>query len=379
MRVLLLILFLTSFLYTDKKADDISKIDKNMSVKQTKTDNITWLNPQNKPFKILGLNWIHKNQLYRRLPLTGDIKIPTGVDRLANHTAGGQLHFSSNSKRILIKVKTTPYRPMYHMPQTAQAGFDIYIERDGVKKFAGISKMKAGQQEFSSQLYYNYTEELQTYTINFPLYNGIQSLEIGIDKGSLVTAPPPFKNPKPIVVYGTSITQGACASRPGMAYTNILSRLLQQEVINLGFSGSGKGEPELAQLISNINNKSLVILDIECNTHESLRKVLKPFIQELRTFSPTLPILILSRIPLARDLNPANVSKRESLKDFQENLVNDLTKGGDQNLYFLNGLELIKGKWAHEATVDGTHATDLGFMMMAENLEPHVRKILNQP
>lgn len=219
-------------------------------------------------------------------------------------------------------------------------------------------------------------QTMRNVTLNFPLYNGVKKVEIGIKGGSLIKEPLPFKKNGPIVVYGTSITQGGCASRPGMAYTNILSRRLNMEFTNLGFSGNGKGEPALAHLINQISNKQLVVLDYEANVYDDIKKSLEPFIDILRKKSTELPILVISKISYAREINnPKIMAELKARAKFQENVVNKRRKAGDKNIYFLNGGTLL-GEDAHECTVDGTHPTDLGFLKMAKGIKPVIREIL---
>ncbi|MCM8530937.1 MAG: SGNH/GDSL hydrolase family protein [Lentisphaeraceae bacterium] len=380
MKTLMIIIFyvtcVPSLLCVEKETD-IGKLDRNMKVEKVEEKGIRWYSPETSPFRLLGFKWFGQDKSFRRLPLKSSISIPPKVDILANHTSGGQIHFKTTSRRILIRVKLKASRPMYHMTQVAKQGFDLYTGSNNNKVFVASTKFHHNAKEYTSSLYRNTSGKLTEYTINFPLYSAVEKVEIGLDTKAKVVAPSPLSSEGSIVIYGTSITQGGCASRPGMSYTNILSRRLDSEVVNLGFSGSGKGEPEVAQLISQISKKSLIVLDFECNTHEQLREVLKPFIETLRKKDAETPILVASRIPLARDQNPSNLEKRLSLRDFQKKLVEQFSEKGDQNIYFVDGASLFNSKWGQEATVDGTHATDLGFLMMAEALEPHIKNILS--
>lgn len=196
--------------------------------------------------------------------------------------------------------------------------------------------------------------------------------------GVTIAAPLPYEHGGRIVVYGTSITQGGCAARPGMAYTNILSRRLNTEFVNLGFSGNGRGEPELAKLIKQIDRKRLVVLDYEANAGESIRETLGPFVDILREHDKDLPILIISKIRYAGELhNPASLESAEAREQFQADFVRMRRAAGDANLHFLGGGTLL-GARADECTVDGVHPTDLGFMKMADGIEPAIRAILKQ-
>lgn len=359
-----------------KESLDLSEIDEYMSIKSVNTKGIRWHEPKDEHFQLLGFKWYEKEGIYRRLPKKPVHGIPYKVDRLANATAGGQIRFKTNSKRILLRAKLASGKTMSHMADSGRAGFDLYTGPLGKQVFRANTRFPHGSQSYICQLHYNSTRQMEEYTVHFPLYSGVQHVEIGLDEGAKLLPPTPLKDDRSIVIYGTSITQGGCATRPGMAYPNILSRYLGREVVNLGFSGSGKGEPEIAKMIWEIDNKSLVVIDIECNTHESLRKVLEPFIETLRQKDPVVPILVLSRIRLARDLGPKGETQRLGLVEYQRSVVEKMTTAGDSNLYFLDGGTLLREPWCYEATVDGTHPTDLGFVMMADALAPELKKIL---
>jgi len=180
------------------------------------------------------------------------------------------------------------------------------------------------------------------------------------------------------VVYGTSITQGGCACRPGMAYTNILSRRLNLEFINLGFSGNGRGEPEVARIIATLPEPACFVLDYEanCTDPEQLRKTLPEFIRILRAAHPRIPLLVISRIPYAaEDHKPVAHGRRLERRDIQSQCVETFRQAGDSRIFFQDGSNLL-GADFDECTVDGSHPTDLGFLRMAEGLEPVFRKIL---
>ena len=190
---------------------------------------------------------------------------------------------------------------------------------------------------------------------------------IGLEKESVLKEPPPFSFPGKIVIYGTSITQGCCVSRPGMAYSNILSRKLDAQFVNLGFSGNGRGEPALARLINQIPDVGLIILDYEANAHETIVNTLDPFLDILREKHPDTPILIMSKIRYA---DVPFMHRR----DFQRNLVEKRNDAGDTNIYFLDGSTVL-GDDYHECTVDGVHPTDLGSKRIADALMEAIHNI----
>ena len=356
---------------------DLTNLDKNMVVKKVDpSEKIDWYSPLEKPFAIYGLKWVEEHGLYRRLPVNKNEAIPYKVDRLADAPAGGQIHFSTDSRFVWIRTELDGISWRYHMTPVGTYGFDAYKWEDGYQRFLGITRFNEGELTYTSKIMLQEKAEMNAFTINLPLYNAVKTIEIGLVEGSTVTANTHFENKACVVVYGTSITQGSAASRPGMAYPNILSRRLDREVVNLGFSGAGKGEPALADCINRIDDKALIILDFECNTHDALKDVLEPFIERIRSKDKTTPILVLSRIHLTRDALSKWKVKRKDLTQFQIDLVQKFKDAGDERIYFVDGRDLIDEEWKWEATVDGTHASDLGFSMMAKNLLPIVSEIL---
>ena len=358
---------------------DLTSLDKNMVVKKVDpAAKIDWFSPMEKPFSIYGLKWVDEQGLYRRLPLNKNEAIPYKVDRLANAPAGGQIHFSTDSRKVWIRVELDGISWRYHMTPVGTYGFDAYKWEDGYQRFLGITRFNEGEEVYTATIMLQERSEMSAFTINLPLYNAVKKIEIGFTEGSKVEENTHFEGKPCVVVYGTSITQGSAASRPGMAYPNILSRMLGREVVNLGFSGAGKGEPALADCINQIDDKGLIILDFECNTHDALKEVLAPFIERIRSKDKTTPILVLSRIHLTRDALEKWKVKRKDLTKFQVDLVQQFKDAGDDRIYFVDGRDLIDDEWKWEATVDGTHATDLGFSMMAKHLKPIVEEILNE-
>ncbi|YCM44633.1 SGNH/GDSL hydrolase family protein [Verrucomicrobiaceae bacterium 227] len=354
---------------------EIEKLDPNMTLKKADANGIAWYDPRTAPFRLVGFPWIDNDKVYRRLPVEPKWPLRPAVNSLANSTAGGQIQFQSDSPKVLVRVELRQASGMYHMPATGQSGFDLYLGLGGNQRYAGTTSFSSSAKNYEVTLFTG-SKSNRHFTLNFPLYNGVDSVEIGIISGSTIQAPLPYEHEGRIVVYGTSITQGGCAARPGMAYPNILSRRLNAEFINLGFSGNGKGEPELAKLINQIDRTRLVILDYEANAGESIRETLAPFVDLLREHDNNLPILIISKIRYASELlHSAHLKTAKAREQFQADFVKTRRAAGDTNLHFLSG-SILLGDRADECTVDGVHPTDLGFMKMADSIEPVIEEIL---
>ncbi|MBE9517479.1 MAG: SGNH/GDSL hydrolase family protein [Bacteroidetes bacterium] len=368
---------LTFLIPLNSQVSTAQKLDPNMSLENADTDGIRWFDPRKAPFELSGFEWIKEEGVYRRLPVHPDWEIRDAVDQLANHTAGGQIRFNSDCKRIVIKVELREKSGMYHMPATGQSGFDLYIKEDGDQRYLRTARFSVDSIWYQAELFTSDDKKMRAFTLNFPLYNGVNSVWIGVDKEATVKAPPAFDQAGKIVVYGTSITQGGCVGRPGMAYTNILSRLLDMQFVNLGFSGNGRGEPALAHLITQISETRCIILDYEANAGTSIKESLGPFVDILREKHPYIPILIMSKIRYA-DTREGSTQylKWMQLRDFQRELVNERRSAGDKQIHFLDGSTIL-GENYDECTVDGVHPNDLGSMLIADALQPVIEYILS--
>lgn len=357
---------------------DVIKLDRSMTVEKAEGGALKWLSPFLPPFQQSGFAWLEQDKKYRRLPLKPAQPLPAAVDTLANCTSGGQIRFRTNSSRLSIRVRLAGPGTMYHMPATGQCGFDCYFGEPGDQHFLSTARFDHTQSEYEAQ-FYDWKEQREfAVTLYFPLYQGVESVWIGVDPDAEVSPAAPYASDKPVVIYGTSITQGGCASRPGMAYPNILSRYIPLEFINLGFSGNGKGEPELARTISTIANPALFVLDYEANSGEveDMARTLPEFIRILREVHPQVPILVVSNIRYAGDrFNNTLLQLHEGRRAVQIDTVTRLQNEGDRHIHFVNGFTLL-GEDASECTVDGSHPTDLGFLRMAQSLKPVFQQLL---
>ena len=254
-----------------------------------------WRSPKAAPFRLAGFPWFAQDAIYRRLPLHPAHPLPADVDSLADCTAGGQIQFHTNSTRLYVRVDLQGPSTMYHMPATGQCGFDCYIGPPTAQRYCRTTSFERDATAYEAMLFEDFPREMRNITVNFPLYQGVKEVLVGLDPDAETLPPPPYAREGRCVVYGTSITQGGCASRPGMLPTNILSRRLDVELINLGFSGSGKGEPEVARTISEIESPVCYVLDYEANSQgiETFCITLPEFIRILRQSHPDVPIIVM--------------------------------------------------------------------------------------
>lgn len=362
----------------------IEDVDVNMKNDIIEEDGFIFINPiTDSRFKVEGLGFFEKEKDYFRLLKDCKDKVTDAVYWLSSHPSGGQIHFHTNSSKIKVKVKNKGDYQMCHMAATGQQGVDLYYRLNQQKnyKFFKCATFASPTTQFESDVFFSDKKMEKDIIINLPLYEGLEELLIGIEKDATLKLSKSHKNKGKIVVYGTSLTQGGCASRPGMSFTNILSRRLDTEFINLGFSGSGLGENIIAQLINQIDDIKMLILDYDANGGATgdLKNNMEDFIDTFRSKYPTLPILIMSKPKFSSYLfMEKEVERRKFYVDFQKNVALKRKEKGDHNIYFLDGNILYGKKDWDECLVDGIHATDLGFYRIANVLEKELKKILKQ-
>ncbi len=347
---------------------DISKIDKNFIVdtKINKPD-IKFYNVNEAPFKVYGV--YHTGERFVRMPGEVAKSVSQGVYSLHWQTAGGRVRFRTNSPYIAIHAKMPGCAKMSHFALTGSTGFDLYRmhgkEERYVLSFVPPFDIKDG---------YEMVKDvgkggMREYTINFPLYSTLSELYIGLAEGARIEEPTPYRDMPPIVYYGSSITQGGCASRPGSTYQAHLTRRFRIDHVNLGFSGNAKGEDEMIEYIKGLS-MSCFVLDYDYNapsaahlaaTHEKLFKA-------VRETHPDIPIIMMP-MPLYYTWE-SEKPRQAIIKATYDNAV----KAGDKNVYYLTSRDMMR-YCGNEGTVDGCHPTDLGFYSMAKALEKVMKKI----
>ncbi len=367
---------------SNEKKLAVEKYDRNMAVENVTQQELQWLTADDAPLRLTGFYFRKPGEVFRRLPL--DDKLPGAVNGLSWHTAGGQLSFISDTKVVRIKVTLGHESLMDHCTKIGSSGFDIYMGKPGKQQyFCGSSRIKVNCDSYEVDLFKSDRAEMREFTINFPLYCGVDSFEIGFSGEAEIKVPSPWKNDAPVVVYGTSITQGGCANRPGMAYTNIISRRLNRPFLNFGFSGSGKGESYVFEQLAKVENPAMFILDYEANAHkEGIFKTLSKGIDIIREKHPETPIMVVSQFHFNREyVATGSVTARakdaEDTWRFERAEVGRRRRAGDKNITFVYGGWKNEPDWT-EFTVDGVHATDLGFYMFAKMLTPKIAKVLDK-
>ncbi len=361
------------------EADDaiaVETLDPNFAARDASGE---WLWYDARGLTVEGKGWTDTARFYDRLPARAEGVVPGPVWALSRHSAGLCVRFVTDSPKISARWTVLNERlDMPHMPATGVSGLDLYVQDKGVWRW--IANGRPGGQHTESLLADNIPDGRHEFMVYLPLYNGLESLEIGVAPSATLAKGParPVGKDKPLLFYGTSITHGGCASRTGMAYPSILGRRLDMPIINLGFSGNGRMEPELGVLLAEVDAAAYVLDCLPNMTSEQVAERVAPFVVALRAARPDTPILLVENIAYqAGAFLPARKEcyrvKNTALREAYERLLAQ----GLPALHYIYGETLLGDDG--EATVDGTHPTDLGFQRMADAMEPVLRSALDHP
>jgi len=321
-----------------------------------------------------GKGWTETKSLYDRLPAKAEGVVRAPVWNLSRDSAGLRIRFESNAGAIWVRYRlTSAALSMPHMPATGVSGVDLYVEsKPGVWHW--LASNRPASQTVESKLVSGLASGHKKFVLYLPLYNGIESFEIGVPAGARFRFGAPLKK-KPILFYGTSITQGGCASRPGMAYPAILGRRLGRPTINLGFSGNGKMEPEMADLLAELDP---LVYVIDCLPNMNSAEVAEragPLVHRLRKSHAKTPIVLVEdRTYSNAPFVPAKAERNSTSRDALRKTFVRLVAKGVKHIYYVEGSSLL-GRDG-EATVDSSHPTDLGMMRYADALESLLSEVI---
>lgn len=314
---------------------------------------------------------------YDRLPAYLKDSIRKELWDLGKNSSGVAVRFRTDSKRITARWEVLNNMWMNHMTPVGIKGLDLYTLEGNRWIFVGSARPGHGKAVFTSRFIDNMDGQMREYMLYMPLYDCATKVEIGVYSRSKISGPAPnvYFPGKPVVVYGTSITQGGCANRPGMSYTSILSRKMNREFINLGFSGNGRLDYEIARLMAE-KDASCFILDNMANCTAPMLDRLEGFIKILREKHPETPILLLGNARYTFTRFNTVSAKEVAEKDNRLSEIYNKLRLTDKNLYYMSAQDLIGND--EEATVDGTHFTDLGFIRMSDAIYPLLDKIVRK-
>jgi len=345
--------------------------------------NLKWWNPAHSEFPVVsGQAWPDEvESISHRLPARAEKNVRKTVWNLSRQSAGLSLRFWTNADSIHVKYTLKGGISMPHMPATGASGLDLYSKSQHGKWLRCWGSYAINKESNYNFIINNdsntYAKHGREYQLFLPLYNEIETLEIGTDN-KFFFEPLPQRNEKPIVAYGTSICQGACASRPGMAWTNILERKLERPVINLGFSGNGRLEPALIDLLLEIDAK-LYILDCLPNLNpdkDDTYKLALNAVKKIKKEKPNVPVILTAHVGYADDLtHEKNKTKYIRLNQELTRAFNQLISENHTNLFLVTKEDLGLGS---DSFVDIIHPNDLGMTQYANAYEKVIRSVLNE-
>lgn len=337
---------------------------------------LRWTQLPNPQLEVNGLPWYGENggELFR-LPAKLKETYRKPVWDLAQSPSGGRIRLRTNSTTLAIRLEYPGPPAMSNMHAFGQTGVDLYV--DGVYRGTAIADRESKPGKTQDHIYFKDQPRVdREITLYLPLYMPVKVLGIGLDPEAQVHPARHFANDKPVVFYGTSITQGGCASRSGMSYQAILGRILDIDFVNLGFSGNGMGEPELANAVASIDASGFVMDFAQNNpTVESLTKVYAPFLETLRAKHPETPILVITPIYSARESWSGSDARLEGMRELIRQVAAQRIAAGDRHIEIVEGTDLL-GPSRGDGLVDGTHPNDLGFQWMADGLAARIAKLL---
>ena len=356
---------------------DIQSVDPNFKLSSITRSDIEWHDARESVFSLHGVFFDEPTHEFIRMPVDVAKSVSGDVRWLSRMTAGGRLQFKTDSPFVAVQCVAPCIAPMNHMPLTGSHGLSLFV--NGVYKsmyspdYGVIMRAIEGKSNvFAFEgLRETYDTGMQDCMLCFPLYGGVADLKIGIQKGCVIKEAKPYKYAKPIAVYGSSITQGGCASYAGSDYVGLLSQWFDFDYVNLGFSGNGKAEPNMREYLANMQ-ASAYLLDYDYNAPnaEYLRNTHYVLYDEIRKKNPNAPIVLISKPDF--DYDPESAERRDIILE----TYTKAREQGDCLVWFIDGEKMYGSFEKNACTVDTCHPTNLGFYRMAKYIAPVLKEVL---
>lgn len=331
-------------------------------------------------FPLYGKALEETSARYERLPADMAETIRPDLWYLGRHSAGLYLRFRSNSTAIWARWESTFKSLMNHMTPTGTRGLDLYTLVDGKWRSVNSARPNLSDKETTARIISGMDGRMREYMLYLSLYDGVRKLEIGVERDAVLEGPAVDspKSDRKIVMYGTSILQGGCANRPGMVFTSILSRRLDREVVNLGFSGNARMDFEIAHLMAAVKNPAVYVFDYVPNSNaERIDTAGVAFFRIVRDAHPEVPVIFVEDPEFTHYIFDSHIRTEVDKKNrSQRALFRKLKEAGEKRIYYVSNKGLIGEDG--EACVDGIHFTDLGMVRMADRMTPVLRKALKR-
>ena len=356
---------------------DIGAADRNMVAEAVNEPDLELYDVRQAPFQLYGLYDPQNEAQFKRIPTNVARNTSEGVTLLHTHTAGGRVRFSTDSPYVVIKAVMPKIGKSIKLPLTGMLGFDLYADTpDSSDSFyVGTFLPPADPIDgYTAKLALDGVPGMRCLTINFPLYNEVSALYVGIAKGSRLEAGAAYQGNAPIIFYGSSITQGGCASRPGNAYTAQVARRFGMDHINLGFSGNGKAEDAIVSYMAGLD-MAVFVSDYDHNAPDVayLEKTHCKMYQAIREKHPDVPYIMLSKPNYYSYQRPlAGMENNRARRAVIMNTFQYAMAQGDKNVFYIDGEQLLPND---ACTVDALHPNDLGFYFMAERVSATLQQI----
>ena len=337
-------------------------------------------------FKIYGLCEPYGGGRYCRVPESVAEATSKQVAERNLYTAGGRIRFTTDAPYIVLRVEGCRIFSSAILSTVNKLGFDVYMDRkeeSGAYTSLYIATVRPPdgitEGDFTGKFCLPKGE--RSITINLPLYGGFDALYIGLPEGATVREGLPYRNEKPIVFYGSSITQGAAASRPGLAYTSIVCRRLNADFRSLGFAGAAKAEKAIVEYLASVET-SCFVLDYDHNAPsvEHLRETHYGVYRSVRDTHPDIPILMLSRPDFNTYSGKGKLKTSDSIRrrDVVIDTFRAAREAGDKRVWFIDGESFFAGPDECECTVDGVHPSDVGMLKMADCVYRTMLRVLEK-
>lgn len=349
---------------------DISQIDKNFDICCELPEDLEWHSIREDAFTLYGL-LDYGDEGYRRLPEEVSKGISDELFHCSRNTAGGRLRFKTDSPYLALRVKFASASLMSHMAFINAGGFDLYENTAFGSTFRGSYRPPCNcAPAYAYSLWAGMG--MKDLTLNFPSYGAPVFIELGFKKGAKIEKTDGYRDCAPIFFYGSSITQGGCASRPGLTYENFISRRFNIDYVNLGFSGQGKGEESVVRYMAS-RDMSVFVSDYDHNAPslEHLEETHFRMYEIIREAHPNIPYFMLSKPDFDNDPNGA-----PRRRDIIYNSYLKARERGDRNVYFIDGKRIFQGADRAECTIDGCHPNDIGMYRFADTLIGEFTRIL---
>ena len=355
----------------------IEELDRNMAVVKTINEpDICFYDVRKDPFDVYGLYNYRNEEEFKRMPEAVAKTVSSGVENLNFATAGGRVRFSTDSQYVAIRAIMPHIAHMTHFAMTGSSSFDLYIDdpESGISRFHRPFRIDASAKNGYESILKFKTRQTRYFTINFPTYSHVKDLWIGLQENAFVGEGLKYRNIPPVVYYGSSITQGACASRPGNAYQCVISRHMNLDFINLGFSGNGKAEDTMVDYMAGLE-MSAFVSDYDHNAPNvaHLEATHRKMYEKIREAHPDIPYIMISRVDFDCAYDD-NIKRRDVIMD----TYRFARANGDKNVYYIDGAGVFRGPYMDMCTTDGCHPTDVGFALMADAVENELSRAFTQ-